>query len=82
MQIQTLQSLPNSSHYAHLPYRSNATHILAAAKQIQNEKVRNAFGIGDFYVEGSAMDPDRKEKEALAKKIATKKYKFSIFTCF
>ncbi|XP_071945165.1 uncharacterized protein [Antedon mediterranea] len=43
------------------------THQLAEAKEKQNAKLREAFGIGDNYVDGSSFDPDRRAKEAAAK---------------
>ncbi|XP_071849282.1 uncharacterized protein [Apostichopus japonicus] len=50
------------------------THQLAAAKEKQNQKLREAFGISDTYVDGSSFDPDRKAKEAEAKAMQQKKY--------
>lgn len=39
------------------------THALAAANQQKNDRLRNAFGIGTDYVEGSSFLPERKERE-------------------
>ncbi|KAL8573361.1 hypothetical protein ACOMHN_032823 [Nucella lapillus] len=57
------------------------THQLAEANQEKNQRLREAFGLGD-YVDGSAFDPNRKAKEEAAKAtaMATKKYG-SVFVC-
>uniref|UniRef100_A0A8B9KEY5 CWF21 domain-containing protein n=1 Tax=Astyanax mexicanus TaxID=7994 RepID=A0A8B9KEY5_ASTMX len=39
------------------------THALAAANQQKNDRLREAFGIGSDYVDGSSFHPDRKERE-------------------
>ena len=39
------------------------THALAAANQQKNDRLRQAFGIGSDYVDGSSFHPDRKERE-------------------
>lgn len=43
------------------------THEIAQAQQQKNAKLREAFGISDYFVEGTSFDPDRKAKEDLAK---------------
>ena len=48
---------------------------MAAAKEKQNQKLREAFGISDNYVDGSSFDPERKAKEAEAKAMQEKKYR-------
>ncbi|XP_003726265.1 serine/arginine repetitive matrix protein 2 isoform X1 [Strongylocentrotus purpuratus] len=50
------------------------THEIAEAKEKQNAKLREAFGIKDGYVDGSSFDPERRAKEAEAKAMAEKKY--------
>ena len=40
---------------------------MAEANQEKNAKLRDAFGLSEFYVDGSAFDPDRKSKEEAAK---------------
>lgn len=52
------------------------THQIAEANQEKNAKLREAFGLSQFYVDGSAFDPDRKNKEEAAKAaaIAQKQY--------
>ena len=50
------------------------THQLAEAKEKQNAKLREAFGIGDNYVDGSSFDPERKAQEAAARAMQEKKY--------
>ena len=50
---------------------------MAEANQEKNEKLRSAFGLSEFYVDGSSFDPERKAKEeaAKAKAAATKQYR-------
>lgn len=43
------------------------THQIAEAQQEKNAKLREAFGISEYFVEGSSFDPERKAKETLAK---------------
>lgn len=43
------------------------THQVAEAQQEKNAKLREAFGISEFFVEGSSLDPQRRAKEAAAK---------------
>lgn len=43
------------------------THQVAAAQQEKNEKLRSAFGISEYFVDGSSFDVDRKGKEEVAK---------------
>lgn len=40
------------------------THQMAEANQEKNARLREAFGINQFYIDGSSLDPDRKAKEA------------------
>ena len=58
-------------------YRTKNTHQLAEANQQKNAKLREAFGLSSFYVDGSSLDPNRKHKEleAKAKQEAETKYK-------
>lgn len=60
------------------------THQLAEANRRKNENLRSAFGISDFYVDGSSLDPNRKHKEleAKAKATAQKKYQYVLFVAF
>jgi serine/arginine repetitive matrix protein 2 len=46
------------------------THQIAEAQQEKNAKLREAFGISQFFVEGSSLDPNRKVKEAAAQQAA------------
>uniref|UniRef100_A0A2R5LAQ7 Putative pre-mrna-splicing factor cwc21 ixodes scapularis pre-mrna-splicing factor cwc21 n=1 Tax=Ornithodoros turicata TaxID=34597 RepID=A0A2R5LAQ7_9ACAR len=50
------------------------THQMAEANQEKNAKLKEALGIGPFFVEGSSLDPDRKAKEAQAASEAQKQY--------
>lgn len=43
------------------------THEIAQAQQHKNAKLREAFGISEYFVEGTSFDPDRKAREDLAK---------------
>lgn len=43
------------------------THQVAEAQQEKNAKLREAFGISEYFVDGSSFDPDRSAKEQLAK---------------
>merc|ERR1712029_531599 len=40
------------------------THQIAEAQKEKNSKLRDAFGIGSSFIEGSSFDPNRREKEA------------------
>ena len=67
-------------------YRAKDSHQIAEANQAKNDQLRQAFGISDSFVEGSSFDPDRKAKEAAARKakeeeakakeMAQKKYRY------
>ncbi|XP_055708289.1 serine/arginine repetitive matrix protein 2 isoform X4 [Phlebotomus papatasi] len=46
------------------------THQIAAAQQEKNAKLREAFGISEYFMEGTSLDPERKAKEDLAKSVA------------
>jgi serine/arginine repetitive matrix protein 2 len=54
----------------------HGTHLIAEEQQERNAKLRQAFGISEYFVEGSSLDPQRHVKEAQAKAAAeqTKKY--------
>ncbi|XP_030380396.1 serine/arginine repetitive matrix protein 2 isoform X10 [Scaptodrosophila lebanonensis] len=49
------------------------THQIAEAQQQKNAKLREAFNISEYFVEGSSFDNDRKAKEDLAKSVALQK---------
>ncbi|XP_071446854.1 serine/arginine repetitive matrix protein 2 [Hetaerina americana] len=46
------------------------THQVAEAQQEKNAKLREAFGISEYFVEGSSLDPNRRAKEAAARAAA------------
>ena len=46
------------------------THALAEAQQEKNSRLKEAFGISEYFVEGSSLDPNRKAKEELARAAA------------
>lgn len=46
------------------------THQIAEAQQEKNAKLREAFGISEFFVEGSSLDPERHAREAEARAAA------------
>ncbi len=53
------------------------THEIAEAQMRKNEKLRQAFGISEYFVDGSSFDPERRTKEMAAKAALeqeTKKY--------
>lgn len=49
------------------------THEIAQAQQQKNAKLREAFGISDYFVEGTSFDPERKAREELARNEANQK---------
>jgi serine/arginine repetitive matrix protein 2 len=53
--------------------RLRETHEIAQAQQQKNAKLREAFGISDYFVEGTSFDPERKAREELAKSEAIQK---------
>ena len=63
-------------------FRAKETHQIAEANQEKNKKLKEAFGISDYYVDGSSFDPNRKAKEAeaKAKAMAQKKYAY-VYHC-
>jgi serine/arginine repetitive matrix protein 2 len=54
-------------------YSLRETHEIAQAQQQKNAKLREAFGISDYFVEGTSFDPERKAREELAKSEAIQK---------
>lgn len=40
------------------------THQYADEQLKKNARLRDAFGISEFFIEGSSLDPERKNKEA------------------
>jgi serine/arginine repetitive matrix protein 2 len=59
-----------------LSCRAKETHQLAEANQQKNAQIRAAFGISDYFEDGSSLDPNRKAKEAAkAAAIPQKKYR-------
>lgn len=40
---------------------------MAEANLEKNDRMKEAFGISKYFVDGSSFDPARKEKEAAAK---------------
>lgn len=46
------------------------THQVAEAQQEKNARLREAFGISEYFVDGSSFDPDRQAKEKIAKSVA------------
>lgn len=49
------------------------THQIAQAQQEKNARLREAFGISEYFVEGSSFDAERKAKEEIAKSEAIQK---------
>lgn len=40
---------------------------MAEAQQEKNARLREAFGISEYFVDGSSFDPDREAKEKIAR---------------
>ena len=57
--------------------RAKETHQMAEASQARNDQLRSAFGLSEFYKDGSSLDPQRKAKEqaAMALAAAQKSYR-------
>lgn len=51
------------------------THQVAEAQQEKNAKLREAFGISEYFVDGSSFDPDRQAKEDVARSNAAQEKK-------
>jgi serine/arginine repetitive matrix protein 2 len=56
---------------------AKATHQIAEANQMRNDQLKSAFGIGEFYKEGSSFDKERKAKENAAKTLAMAQAKYT-----
>ncbi|CAG2256502.1 SRM300 [Mytilus edulis] len=54
------------------------THQIAEANQEKNKRLKEAFGISEYYVDGSSLDPNRKAKEDEAKAVAMAQKKYAI----
>lgn len=48
-------------------YSVTETHQIAQAQQEKNAKLREAFGISEYFVDGSSFDPARETKEQMAR---------------
>ena len=59
-------------------FRAKETHQIAEAAQEKNARLREAFGLGEYYVDGSAFDPDRKAKQEAAKALAMAQKKYRL----
>lgn len=49
------------------------THEIAEAQQQKKARLREAFGISDYFVDGTSLDPERKAREDLSKSEALQK---------
>jgi len=58
-------------------YRAKETHQIAEANQEKNKRLKEAFGISEYYVDGSSLDPNRKAKEDEAKAVAMAQKKYA-----
>jgi serine/arginine repetitive matrix protein 2 len=54
------------------------THQIAEAQQEKNAKLREAFGISEYFVEGSSLDPQQHVKEAQVKAAAEQNKKYTL----
>lgn len=70
-QIKSKHRLVLTSFYSLSSLRE--THEIAQAQQQKNARLREAFGISDYFVEGTSFDPERKAREDLAKSEALQK---------
>lgn len=61
------------SNFTFHPFSVRETHEIAQAQQEKNAKLREAFGISEYFVEGTSFDPQRQAKEELAKSEALQK---------
>ena len=50
--------------------RAKQTHQIAEASQARNDQLRAAFGLSEFYKDGTSLDPQRKDKERAAEALA------------
>jgi len=66
------------SHVHLLDCSVRETHQIAEAQQEKNAKLREAFGISEYFVEGSSLDPQRHVKEAQAKAAAEQNKKYTL----
>jgi len=57
--------------------RAKETHQVAEASQMRNEQLRAAFGLSEFYKDGTSMDPQRKAKEQAAEQLAAAQKKYT-----
>ena len=55
----------------------SGTHQVAEANQQKNDTLRAAFGLSEYYVDGSSLDPNRKAKEDEAKAVALAQKKYA-----
>jgi len=53
------------------------THQIAEASQARNDKLRAAFGLSEFYKDGTSLDPQRKVKEQAAEALAAAQKKYA-----
>ena len=58
-------------------FRAKETHQIAEANQEKNKRLKEAFGISEYYVDGSSLDPNRKAKEDEAKAVAMAQKKYA-----
>ncbi|XP_061196464.1 serine/arginine repetitive matrix protein 2-like [Saccostrea echinata] len=54
------------------------SHQIAQATAEKNARIKEAFGIGENYVDGSSFDPNRKAKEEQAKAVALAQKRYDI----
>ena len=58
-------------------YIAKESHQIAQATAEKNARIKEAFGIGENYVDGSSFDPNRKAKEDQAKAVAMAQKKYA-----
>lgn len=58
-------------------FRAKETHQIAEATAEKNARLKEAFGISEYYQDGSSFDPNRKAKEEAAKALAMAQKKYA-----
>ncbi|ESN96269.1 hypothetical protein HELRODRAFT_68390 [Helobdella robusta] len=61
---------------------AKATHQIAEANQARNNSLKLAFGISEFFKDGSSFDPERKAKEEASRNLAMAQMKYGFVFIF
>lgn len=71
-QVLSFYIIPYLCHFS-----AKETHQIAEATAEKNAKLKEAFGISEYYQDGSSFDPNRKAKEEAAKALAMAQKKYA-----